>query len=325
MAGSSTGKVPIVYRNEYNIGFLGLEKLHPFDSKKWGNVFNYLKEAIRGLTEEKIHSPPEVTPAQLLKVHTQEYIDSLTKSVNVAKITEVFFLAAIPNFVVQRRVLKPFRFQVGGTLLAGELCMEHKWSINIGGGFHHCSKDRGGGFCAYADITLCIRNILEKYSSRVKKVLLIDLDAHQGNGHERDFLGDESVYIFDMYNKYIYPGDMEARAAIKKSVELFTGTTDEEYLLALRSKLQEAFEEAKPDFVFFNAGTDILEGDTLGRLSITREGIIERDEIVFRKAKEAGVPIVMVTSGGYVARTAKIIADSIVNLKDKGLIHMDLD
>eukprot|EP01018_Ginkgo_biloba_P021683 Gb_35289 [translate_table: standard] len=112
-------------------------------------------------------------------------------------------VALLPNFIVQRRVLQPFRKQVGGTVLAGKLAKERGWAINIGGGFHHCCGNKGGGFCAYADISLCIQFAFTRLG--ISKVMIIDLDAHQGNGHEMDFANDGRVYILDMYNGEIYP------------------------------------------------------------------------------------------------------------------------
>ena len=94
---------------------------------------------------------------------------------------------------------------------AAKLAMERGWAINIGGGFHHCSADHGGGFCAYADITLAIKFLFGRFES-VKRAMIIDLDAHQGNGHERDFVGDDRVYIMDVYNRGIYPHDGYAKS-----------------------------------------------------------------------------------------------------------------
>ncbi|KAM7132906.1 histone deacetylase 11 isoform 2-T6 [Molossus nigricans] len=188
-----------------------------------------------------------------------------------------------------------------------------------GGGFHHCSSDRGGGFCAYADITLAIKFLFERVEG-ISRATIVDLDAHQGNGHERDFMGDQRVYIMDVYNRHIYPGDRFAKQAIRRKVELEWGTEDDEYLGKVERNLERALQEHPPDVMVYNAGTDILEGDRLGGLSVSPQGIVKRDELVFRVARGRRVPILMVTSGGYQKRTARIIADSILNLFDLGLI-----
>ncbi|KAF2901613.1 hypothetical protein ILUMI_04570 [Ignelater luminosus] len=310
---------PIVYRPEYNVHFFGLEKLHPFDAGKWGNVFEFLKKA--GLINENtIVKPNEATKEDLLVVHTKKYIRSLKCSLNVARIAEVPPLFLVPNCLVQSGYLKPMRYQTGGSILAGKLAVERGWAINIGGGFHHCRSDAGGGFCPYADITLLIHFLFIHYPLTIQNVMIVDLDAHQGNGYERDFKDNRNVYIMDVYNRGIYPFDRIAKNAINKQVELLHMTSDTEYLCKIDLNLDKALKEFMPDIIVYNAGTDILEGDQLGCLSISTQGIIQRDEMVFQKARSKRIPIVMLTSGGYLKKTAKIIATSILNLHDLGLI-----
>lgn len=126
-----------------------------------------------------------------------------------------------------------FRFQTGGSILAGKLALDRGWAINIGGGFHHCSSTKGGGFCAYADITLIVKFLFNYEFNRVQNVMILDLDAHQGNGYEKDFMHTPNVYIMDMYNKGIYPFDKIVKPAIRKCVELNFMTEDQEYLTKL--------------------------------------------------------------------------------------------
>jgi histone deacetylase 11 len=244
---------------------------------------------------------------------------------NVAMVVEVPPVAILPNFVVQNKLLRPFRFQTAGTIMAGKLAMERGWAINIGGGFHHCSSNSGGGFCAYADITLAVKYMFNHIDG-VRKAMIVDFDAHQGNGHERDFLGDERVFILDMYNRLIYPGDNFAKQAIKRKVELNHHTTDQVYLENIRRHLPAVLDEFDPDVVVYNAGTDILEGDRLGNLDITPEGVIERDRLVFTEVrKKRGKPIFMLTSGGYQRNNARVIADSILGLHREKLISNPLE
>ncbi|GAB6030865.1 Histone deacetylase 11 [Chamberlinius hualienensis] len=314
----SSCQLPIIYSSQYNVKFYGLEKFHPFDSTKWGRVYGFLNEA-EMLNENNVVVPVEATDVDLLSVHSRRYLNSLKWSANVARITEVLPLACLPNYFVQKYVLRPFRFQTGGTVLAAKLALERGWAINIGGGFHHCSAERGGGFCAYADITLSIRFAFDKLQG-VARVLIVDLDAHQGNGHERDFMNDERVYIMDVYNRGIYPRDEYAKRAIKRKIELHHFTEDEEYLDKVALHLDLAVEEFVPDLIVYNAGTDVLIGDPLGSLRVSAQGILRRDEMVFKHARMRNIPILMLTSGGYLRQTARIIANSILNLKDKKLI-----
>ncbi|KAL9330717.1 hypothetical protein ACSQ67_000327 [Phaseolus vulgaris] len=312
----SPSKVPLIYSESYDIAFLGIEKLHPFDSSKWGRICRFLVSF--GILDKKcIVEPLEASKDDLLVVHTELYLNRLKESSKVAMIVEVLSthlwheeaisglvppVALIPNCLVQQKLLSPFRKQVGGTVLAAKLAKERGWAINVGGGFHHCSAEKGGGFCAYADISLCIHFAFVRLN--ISRVMIIDLDAHQGNGHEMDFAYDSRVYILDMYNPGIYPLDYEARNYINQKVEV-----------------KVAGRRFNPELVIYNAGTDILEGDPLGRLEISPEGIALRDEKVFRFARERNIPIVMLTSGGYMKSSARVIADSIVNLSKKCLIE----
>jgi len=310
---------PLIYSKKYNISFYGLEKFHPFDSCKYQNIVKHLidKNAISSDTN-LITVRNKVSDEVLKEVHTERYLNSLRWSAVVAKITELPFLAFFPNWLVQKTVLNPMRYATSGSILAGKVAMERGHAINLGGGFHHCSADCGGGFCPFADISLSIHYLRQQYS-QVKKVMIIDLDAHQGNGHEHDKLStnDSNLYILDMYNRSIYPHDFRAKRAIDCQVEVENGIGDAEYLRKLKTALENSFKECSPDVIYYNAGTDILEGDPLGNMNVTKEGVKKRDEMVFQYAKDRKVPIVMMLSGGYQRHTAEIIADSIQNLDSK--------
>uniref|UniRef100_A0A453SCQ8 Histone deacetylase domain-containing protein n=2 Tax=Aegilops tauschii subsp. strangulata TaxID=200361 RepID=A0A453SCQ8_AEGTS len=128
---------------------------------------------------------------------TEAYLNSLRSSFRVAAIVEVPPLTLMPNWLVQQRLLYPFRKQVGGSILSAKLALERGWAINVGGGFHHCSAEEGGGFCAYADISLSIQFAFVRLD--ISRVMIIDLDAHQGNGHEKDFANDGMSYILFLY------------------------------------------------------------------------------------------------------------------------------
>ncbi|KRY67136.1 Histone deacetylase 11 [Trichinella pseudospiralis] len=276
----------------YDIRFFGIEKLHPFDAGKWGRVYNKLVE--RGyINEQHICRPREAQYDDLLIVHSKSYLSTLQWNVLIARIMEVPLLIFFPACVIDRKVLKSFRYQTGGTVLAVRLAIECGAAVNLGGGFHHCSSKSGGGFCPYADITLAIKFV---FSQRlVEKVMIVDLDAHQGNGHERDFLtSTDNVYILDMYNCDIYPRDAKAKKAIRKAVEIKSQTSDQRYFSLLKKALDEAVLEFQPELVLYNAGTDSLTND---------------------------VPIAMVFSGGYQRNSAEVIANSLGNLIDKGYIN----
>ncbi|XP_049878754.1 histone deacetylase 11 [Pectinophora gossypiella] len=308
---------PLVYDDKYNVSFFGLERFHVFDSKKWGNVIRRLKES--GLiTEDHIVHPMEAQKDHLRVVHTKKYLNSLKWSSNVALIAEVPVIACLPNVWVQHSYLRPMRLQTGGSVLAGKLALDRGWAINVGGGFHHCSGDRGGGFCPYADITLLIKYLI--MFKLIRNAMIVDLDAHQGNGYQRDFIDVAEVYIMDVYNRNIYPKDREAKRAIRRKVELGNKVEDLEYIRKVRRNLKEALAEFQPDILVYNAGTDILDADPLGHMNISEIGVVKRDEFIFEICKERHIPVVMLTSGGYLKKSARVIAESIMNLNRKGLI-----
>src|SRR5262249_40920176 len=147
--------------------------------------------------------PPMLSDEMLRKVHPESYLSSLRNPMELLKILEIPVVYLLPWQLTHWRVLKPMRFATSGTILAALSAKQRGWAINLGGGFHHAHADEGGGFCVFADITLAIRNLRETLGRPVK-VMILDLDAHQGNGHEHDFLGDKDTFILDAYNPSIY-------------------------------------------------------------------------------------------------------------------------
>jgi acetoin utilization deacetylase AcuC-like enzyme len=152
-------------------------------------------------------------------------------------------------------------------------------------------------------------------------VMIIDLDAHQGNGNAAIFEDDPRVSIFDVFNGHIYPGDYEAAQYVEYNhpVKMYIG--DGEYMGLLERELRAAIDESAPGLIIYNAGTDVLKGDMLGGMSITAEGIIERDELVFTCTLERKTPILMLLSGGYTRRSAKIIGRSIENILTEFIVR----
>lgn len=314
--------VPIVYSPAFNVRFFGLEKLHPFDSCKYEKIAAWTGESRIFVAVDR-----QVTEEELREVHDEKYLASLRKSFTVAQICELPPIAAFPPFMTDKYVLTPMRWQVRGTVLAGELAMKYGWAINLGGGMHHAAGSSGSGWCVYADIYLSFSNL--RKNSLAKKMLIVDLDVHQGNGLARSKLSlpdPESVYILDFYNFSIFPRDQQAKKAINASWDVKRGTRDEVYLAALSEKLEEAFDKFQPDVVFYNAGTDVLQGDPLGGgVELTPLGITHRDEMVFRASLENNIPITMVLSGGYATKSASTVALSIEHLCRHVLPKVNMD
>jgi len=318
-------KLPIVYHPNYDIS-LGwavdwiASWLHPFDTHKYSKTYNYLVKNV-GVKENQFHTPKMATQEDLLLVHTQEYLDSLNNPSNVAVIAEVGPLRFLANWIIQSCILDPMKYGTGGTILGCELALKHGWAINLSGGYHHAKPNNGEGFCFFNDIAIAIYKLRQKlkqenpdFNESQFKILIVDLDAHQGNGHEIIFLRDPNVFILDIYNQWKYPRDLAAKRGINFDCPVDSGIGDDEYLGRLREILPRAIKESKPNLIIYNAGTDILKGDNVGSMGVSAQGIITRDEFVFRTARKNGIPTLMILSGGYTPQSAEIISHSIENL-----------
>ena len=161
--------------------------------------------------------------------------------------------------------MDPMLMAASGSILASQLALKTGWAINLSGGYHHASFHSGGGFCIYPDISLTVHYLRTRRD--IRKIMIIDLDAHQGNGYARDYPIDDELYIVDCYNSRIYPQDIDAKEAINKNMPIDKGTTDEEYIKLVESVSMD-FQYFKPEFVIYNAGTDILDEDPLGALHL---------------------------------------------------------
>lgn len=183
-----------------------------------------------------------------------------------------------------------------GTIMASIMALERGLGINLSGGYHHACGYRGEGFCIYPDITIAIHMIRRYYG--LKKIMIIDLDAHQGNGHERDFINDGDVYIIDCFRPDIFPQDHHAAKAIDKEIHVTPRDDAKSYLKKIKC-IPDHINKFSPEFILYNAGTDIMEGDPLSGLNISEQGVINRDELVIQSALDRNVPVCMVLSGGY--------------------------
>lgn len=325
-------QLPIIYHENYNFGLFGLEKLHPFDAKKFERIVNSLV-AGKVVTRNQLVTPQQCQNRHLLLIHTPEYLESLRNSRELASIAEFPLIAIMPEWVSYNYFLRKYQYHVAGSILAGHLALKHGWSINLGGGMHHASSQHGGGWCVYSDIVLSYQHLRLNYPDKVKRILVIDLDVHQGNGHEQDkmLMNDrDNVYTLDMYRQDLYPGDRESERMIDMSVPLYGSDTDEQYLSKLKKALMETFNECREkwrgqpaDVVYYIAGTDILIGDPLGNMGISPEAVIQRDELVWRSCRDSNFPVVMLLAGGYTKPlSAETVVRSITNLKEKNLLRM---
>jgi acetoin utilization deacetylase AcuC-like enzyme len=181
-----------------------------------------------------------------------------------------------------------------GTLQCCLYAIRFGISFNIAGGTHHAFTNRGEGFCLLNDQAIAANYLLD--SGLAKKILIVDLDVHQGNGTAQIFQHEPRVFTFSMHGANNYPLQKEKSDL---DIGLPDGTTDAVYLHTLASNLENLMEKVVPDFMFFQAGVDILATDKLGKLAVTRSGCLERDRLVLQAAKQARVPLVVCMGGGY--------------------------
>jgi histone deacetylase 11 len=285
--------IPLVYSPRYNITAFGLERLHPFDSRKYRRIRDWLiRQGLRKPGD--FVTPRPCTRAGLLRIHTPEYLRSLRNRQVLARILEVPIVRYFPGWLVGWRVLRPMRWATGGTVLACRLALDRGLTINLGGGFHHASGKRGGGFCAYADVPLALAMLRQE--QRIQSVLIVDTDAHQGNGTADAIRHWSWAHILDFYEDDLFP---HPKAEEDLPVPLPAGLSGPDYLEILQQHLPPALDRFRPDLIVYNAGSDVLRTDPLTRCRLTPDELAERDLYVVTTVRERRIPLAMVLSGGY--------------------------
>lgn len=290
--------------------------MHPFDGRKYSRAWKIIEQRVGVPLTAVWESPTEPVPdAELRLVHTPAYLQSLTSSpADVAKALEIWALRLLPRAMIERRLLRPMKLAVAGTVRAVQVALagEGAVAMNIGGGFHHAFPDHGEGFCLYADVAVAIAAARAAGVLRGSEpIAIIDLDAHRGNG-VWDILGnDPSVRVLDVYNFQTYPGLFDGAVEdYPFQVPIKAGTTDTAYLDTVRTELPRFLSSVgKPRLAIYNAGTDILAGDPVGRLGVSAEGVVARDRFVLDTLVAQGIPTAIVTSGGYTRQSHQLIAE----------------
>ncbi|MFK7911607.1 MAG: histone deacetylase [Akkermansiaceae bacterium] len=285
--------VPVVFSKKYKISLMGLEKLHPFDIAKYDKIYSKLQSE-GWVSEKNSHKPDPLAHEQLKLIHTEEYINSWKKSRNLARYLEAPQMAAIPGILLQSSVVKRFQLASGGTLLAARLALKSGVAVNLGGGYHHAKPNTGEGFCLIADVPIAIRQLQKE--KKIRRALIIDTDAHQGNGTIVCLPNDPTTFTFSIHETGIYPMPKEKG---DWDIELKAGVTDASFLSTMKKALPVMFSRARPDIVFHVAGCDTLKGDPLANLQMTHDGIAKRDAMIAAYCKQKKIPYVMTMAGGY--------------------------
>ena len=273
--------LPVVNHEDY---FAKIGDDHKFPINKFGELANYL---IKNKIVKKFHKPYPCSEETLKRAHSEKYIkDIKNKTLDENGVKKIGF--PLVDSVVQRSLVA-----TGGTVLAAKLAISNRLACNTAGGSHHATFDSGAGYCVFNDVAVAAQYLLDR--GLAKKILIVDLDVHQGNGNSDIFINNKSVFTFSMHSKSNYP----AKKSISDlDVELEDNIEDLEYLNSLKSCLGQLNKE-KFDFVFYIAGVDVHFNDRLGKLKISDEGIKSRDEIVIENFFSKNIPLCGVLGGGY--------------------------
>ena len=240
------------------------------------------------ISEDQIYDPGLVDEQRILDVHTYEYwysLRDLTIAIRAAK------KIGLP---INEMSVNRARNSVAGTASSSLLAKEYGIAINLSGGTHHAYSGHGEGFCLLNDLAIAAKNLLN--NGLAKQILIIDLDVHQGNGTAKIFEGDNRVFTFSMHGRANYPMHKEMSDL---DIALPTGIDDEGYLIVLSKNLKELMINVNPDFIFFQAGVDVMAGDRLGKMNLTKEGVKRRDQLVIELCRSYNVPLVITMGGGY--------------------------
>lgn len=279
-------RIAVVYHPSYERSLGG----SLFDPHRAAKVMAFLSYR-HFIKRSDVHRPLPASLANIIRVHTPEYLESLER-------TEV--LSDILGTPVASGDVGPLlglmRLHVGGTIEAVRLALQSRGiAVHLGGGFHHAMPDRGMGFCVFNDLAVAIARLRARGFE--SPVLVVDLDLHDGNGTRAAFAADASVHTFTLHNADWGNG----HAVASTSVELGTAVTDDRYLDVLRRTLPPVVEAHQPGLAIYVAGSDVAEDDALGDWRLTAAGVLERDRFVISQLRGGGrpVPVGVVLGGGY--------------------------
>ena len=257
---------------------------HKFPINKFGELANYL---LKKKIVDKFYKPYACSDETLKRAHSESYIRSVkNKTLDESIIRKIGF--PLIDSVVQRSLVA-----TGGTVLASKLAITNGIACNTAGGSHHANFEGGAGYCVFNDVAVAAQYLLDR--GLAGRILIVDLDVHQGNGSADIFKDNKNVFTFSMHSKSNYPAK---KSVSDLDVELEDNMEDAQYIKLLKFYLHQLNDE-NFDYVFYVAGVDIHFNDRLGKLKISDEGIKKRDEIVTENFFSKGIPLCGVLGGGY--------------------------
>lgn len=276
--------LPIVYHPDY---VTPLPPEHRFPMSKFGKIYEtLLDEGIATLNQ--IQQPDLIPLAWIEQVHSPAYVKAYGEGSLDPKAQRRIGLPWSPALVTRTRTA------VSGTLLTAQLALAHGLACNTAGGTHHAFADFGSGFCIFNDLAIAARIIQQL--GPAQKILIVDLDVHQGDGTAAIFQDDPTVFTFSVHCQANFPFRKQQSDL---DVSLEVGLADEAYLKILAAYLPDLLTEVKPDLVIYDGGVDPHRDDRLGKLALTDTGLFQRDRYLLKTCVLAGYPVATVVGGGY--------------------------
>ena len=282
-------ELPVVNHPEY-VAKINDNSVFPI--KKFSALAEYL---LQNNIVKKFYIPRECSLETLSKSHSIEYINNI-KNKTLDRKSQVRIGFPINDSVVKRSFLA-----TGGTVLASKLALDFKLSCNTAGGSHHAGYDYGAGYCVFNDVAVAANYI--KFKKKIKRILILDLDVHQGNGNSEIFKKDKDIFTFSMHCKSNYPAK---KSESDLDIELKDNLEDKQYLQILKENLIK-LNKYKFDYVFYIAGVDVHFQDKLGKLKLSDLGIYKRDEMVIENFFSKKIPLCGVLGGGYNKNFDKLV------------------
>ncbi|MAD73294.1 MAG: histone deacetylase [Rheinheimera sp.] len=294
----------IIYHEKYNIDVGIFKFLHPFDGCKFRKVRAALYDADVVAPDAAISESAILGSVnELLKIQLKDKA-ALCRALEIPKIPFLSFSW------LDSRILEPMRWGVAGTLAASRLALTGTDAWNLAGGYHHASPHKMEGFCIYNDIGICYQQLLASGElTATDRILIIDIDAHHGNGNARTFDDNKYTTLLDVYNQDIYPNTPVSRQRVDIQVPLPTGTGSDLYLNKLGGALELLTGGYKLAFVV--AGTDVLATDPLGSLKLSIADVAQSHKLVYQRLKALNIPTVFLGGGGYGKDSAAAIVAGI--------------
>ena len=253
--------------------------------------YSMLRESVAASSicgPEEMIVPNPVSDAEILRSHEEGYLRRVASGTRTEKEMRRI------GFPWSKRMVERSRRASGGTLGACLAALEDGFAANLAGGTHHAFADRGEGYCVLNDSAIAARAV--QAEGLVERVVVVDTDVHQGNGTAAIVRGDATIYTLSIHGAKNFPFRKEESDL---DLALPDGADDGEFLDALADGLERALEESRAELAIYLAGADPFEDDRLGRLSVSKEGLAERDRLVLESCRERGIPVAVTMAGGY--------------------------